>query len=61
MDLAYILTGLLVGCIIGLTRVCGGSLMTPILVLVFNIKPADIIVRPILAGMLFMVDVRMAA
>jgi len=40
MDLFYILTGALVGFIIGLTGVGGGSLMTPILVLGFNINPA---------------------
>lgn len=40
MDLAYTATGFLVGFIIGLTGVGGGSLMTPILVLFFGIKPA---------------------
>lgn len=40
MDLAYTLAGFLVGFIVGLTGVGGGSLMTPILVLVFGIKPA---------------------
>lgn len=40
MDLAYTLAGFLVGFIVGLTGVGGGSLMTPILVLVFSIKPA---------------------
>lgn len=40
MDLAYTVAGFLVGFIIGLTGVGGGSLMTPILVLVFAIKPA---------------------
>lgn len=40
MDLAYTFAGFVVGFIIGLTGVGGGSLMTPILVLVFGIKPA---------------------
>ena len=40
MDLAFTFAGFVVGFIIGLTGVGGGSLMTPILVLVFSIKPA---------------------
>ena len=40
MDLAYIATGFLVGFVIGLTGVGGGSLMTPALVLFFGIQPA---------------------
>jgi uncharacterized membrane protein YfcA len=36
----YSLSGLLVGLLVGLTGVGGGSLMTPILVLVFRIHPA---------------------
>jgi len=39
MDLMYTLSGLLVGFIVGLTGVGGGSLMTPLLVLVFGISP----------------------
>ena len=39
MDFAFILAGFLVGFIIGLTGVGGGSLMTPILMLGFSIKP----------------------
>jgi uncharacterized membrane protein YfcA len=34
MELGYALSGLLVGFIVGLTGVGGGSLMTPLLVLV---------------------------
>ena len=37
---AYSLSGLLVGILVGLTGVGGGSLMTPILVLFFGIHPA---------------------
>ena len=40
MDLAYSAAGFVVGFIVGMTGVGGGSLMTPILVLVFNVKPA---------------------
>jgi uncharacterized membrane protein YfcA len=36
----YSLAGLLVGVLVGLTGVGGGSLMTPILVLLFNFHPA---------------------
>lgn len=37
---AYIVAGLVVGVLVGLTGVGGGSLMTPILVLLFGIHPA---------------------
>jgi len=40
LDFFYILAGASVGFIIGLTGVGGGSLMTPLLVLGFNIQPA---------------------
>ncbi len=40
MDILHILTGAIVGFIIGLTGVGGGSLMTPILILGFQINPA---------------------
>lgn len=40
MELIHIIAGFLVGLIIGLTGVGGGSLMTPILVLGFSISPA---------------------
>ena len=40
MDISFTFAGFIVGFIIGLTGVGGGSLMTPILVLVFSIKPA---------------------
>ena len=38
-DFAYILAGFLVGSIVGLTGVGGGSQMTPILIFLFGIKP----------------------
>jgi len=40
MELGYALSGLLVGFIVGLTGVGGGSLMTPLLVMGFGISPA---------------------
>lgn len=40
MDIAYTIIGFLVGFVVGLTGVGGGSLMTPILVLGFSIPPA---------------------
>jgi uncharacterized membrane protein YfcA len=38
-DIAFIFTGFFVGTVIGLTGVGGGSLMTPILIFGFGIKP----------------------
>ncbi|MGH8751041.1 MAG: sulfite exporter TauE/SafE family protein, partial [Burkholderiales bacterium] len=40
MDFLYTISGFAVGFIVGLTGVGGGSLMTPLLVLVFGIVPA---------------------
>ena len=40
MEWGYTLSGLLVGFIVGLTGVGGGSLMTPLLILGFGISPA---------------------
>jgi len=40
MDWLYTLSGFIVGGIVGLTGVGGGSLMTPLLVLLFGIHPA---------------------
>ncbi len=40
MEWAYALSGLLVGFVVGLTGVGGGSLMTPLLVIVFGVSPA---------------------
>ena len=39
MDLGYIVSGLLVGGLVGLTGVGGGSLMTPLLVFLFGFAP----------------------
>lgn len=40
IPLSYVLCGLLVGALVGLTGVGGGSVMTPLLVLVFGLPPA---------------------
>jgi uncharacterized protein len=40
MDFYYILAGFIVGLLVGLTGVGGGSLMTPILLIFFNVKAA---------------------
>ncbi|MDR2853419.1 MAG: sulfite exporter TauE/SafE family protein [Burkholderiaceae bacterium] len=40
IDLLYSVSGLFVGLLVGLTGVGGGSLMTPILVLLFGVHPA---------------------
>src|SRR5204863_4981928 len=39
MDWLYSLSGFVVGLVVGLTGVGGGSLMTPVLVLVFGVAP----------------------
>ncbi|MFZ5757005.1 MAG: sulfite exporter TauE/SafE family protein [Pseudomonadota bacterium] len=39
-NFGYSIAGLLVGMLVGATGVGGGSLMTPILILVFSVKPA---------------------
>jgi uncharacterized protein len=38
-DFAFVFAGFFVGCIVGLTGVGGGSLMTPILIFFFGVKP----------------------
>lgn len=40
MDWLYIFSGFVVGFVVGVTGVGGGSLMTPLLVLVFGVSPA---------------------
>jgi uncharacterized protein len=37
----YVLSGIVVGTLVGFTGVGGGSLMTPLLILVFGIHPAS--------------------
>src|SRR5665647_2394855 len=38
-ELAFIFSGFAVGLVVGLTGVGGGSLMTPLLIFVFGVKP----------------------
>lgn len=40
IDAAYALAGALTGCVVGLTGVGGGALMTPILLIFFGVSPA---------------------
>jgi uncharacterized protein len=40
LNLLYSLSGFAVGAIVGMTGVGGGSLMTPLLVLLFGVHPA---------------------
>lgn len=53
MTWQFTLTGLLVGAIVGLTGMGGGSLMTPILVLLFGFKPTYAVGTDILHGAIF--------
>jgi uncharacterized protein len=39
IDLAYVFSGFCAGSLVGLTGVGGGSLMTPVLILVFGLYP----------------------
>ena len=48
MDVAIVAFGLGVGVLIGMTGIGGGSLMTPLLILVFGIKPVTAIGTDIL-------------
>jgi len=49
----FTLTGLLIGSIVGLTGMGGGSLMTPILVILFGFKPTYAVGTDILHGAIF--------
>src|ERR1051326_2100936 len=40
LDPLYVLSGVLVGGLVGMTGVGGGSLMTPLLILLFHVHPA---------------------
>ena len=53
MSLELSLAGLLIGLLVGLTGMGGGSLMTPMLVLVFGFKPTVAIGTDILHGAIF--------
>jgi len=49
----FTLTGFLIGAIVGLTGMGGGSLMTPILVILFGFKPTYAVGTDILHGAIF--------
>jgi len=49
----FTLTGFLIGALVGLTGMGGGSLMTPILVIVFGFKPTFAVGTDILHGAIF--------
>src|ERR687886_2410184 len=53
MTWQFTLTGLLIGILVGLTGMGGGSLMTPILVIVFGFKPTLAVGTDILHGAIF--------
>src|SRR5581483_4466392 len=53
MSWQFVLTGLLIGTLVGMTGMGGGSLMTPILVIVFGFKPALAIGTDIAHGAIF--------
>ena len=53
MTWQFTLTGLLIGLIVGLTGMGGGSLMTPILVIVFGFKPTYAVGTDIVHGAIF--------
>jgi uncharacterized membrane protein YfcA len=52
IDLYVALAGLIVGFIVGLTGMGGGALMTPILVLVFNVQPLAAVSSDLVASMI---------
>jgi len=49
----FTLTGLLIGVLVGLTGMGGGALLTPILVIVFGVKPTYAVGTDILHGAVF--------
>src|SRR2546430_9815712 len=53
MTWQFTLTGLLIGVLVGITGMGGGSLMTPILVIVFGFKPTYAVGTDILHGAIF--------
>jgi uncharacterized membrane protein YfcA len=53
MTWQFVLTGLLIGTLVGMTGMGGGSLMTPILVIVFGFKPTLAVGTDILHGAIF--------
>jgi len=52
IDIYVALAGLIVGCAVGLTGMGGGSLMTPILVLLFGVQPLAAVSSDLVASMI---------
>lgn len=53
MNWQFTLTGFLIGALVGLTGMGGGSLMTPVLVILFGFKPTYAVGTDILHGAIF--------
>src|SRR4029079_7251157 len=53
MTWQFVLTGLLIGTLVGMTGMGGGSLMTPILVIVFGFSPTLAVGTDIAHGAIF--------
>src|SRR5438045_728161 len=53
MNWQFVLTGLLIGTLVGMTGMGGGSLMTPILIILFGFKPALAVGTDIAHGAIF--------
>ena len=53
MSWQFVLTGLMIGTLVGLTGMGGGSLMTPVLVIIFGINPSVAIGTDIVHGAIF--------
>src|SRR5436305_12680533 len=53
MTWQFVVTGLLIGVLVGMTGMGGGSLMTPILVIVFGFNPAFAVGTDIAHGAIF--------
>src|SRR5437867_12812913 len=53
MSWQFVLAGLLIGTLVGMTGMGGGSLMTPILVILFGVNPAVAIGSDIAHGAIF--------
>src|SRR5438270_10913517 len=53
MTWQFTLSGFLIGALVGMTGMGGGSLMTPILVIVFGFKPTLAVGTDILHGAIF--------
>src|SRR5262249_60723082 len=53
MTWQFTLTGLFIGALVGLTGMGGGSLMTPLLILLFGFKPTLAVGTDILHGAVF--------